>query len=218
MNQTQVKKEIASFLNRANPNFSVRDVIALMVLVRTIMEHEGNKESWKLINFYCNWTLHTKLTQTNYGHTTWVFNLLADSLNSLWGNEDVIFEAVENAVGLGTLRDDFSSFFRSIFTSDELSDEKGILSIDFLETIVYLVVNRPVCNKKKSSGVYSSGKLDINHPDSGDDVYISEIRVTVHNDSEGKEIAGLSIFADPHPPLHADDSTPFRIYQINKPN
>lgn len=217
MNQIQVKEEIAQFLNRSNDNYTVRDVIALMAMVRIIIEIEETKENWKLINYYCNWTLHSKLTQTNYGHTTWIFDLLAETLNLKWGNEKAIFDAVEKAVGLGRLRNDFEDFFRSIFSSEELSDEKAILSIGFLETIAYLIVDRPVYNKKNRQGVYSSGKLNINHPDSGDDVYISEIRVTSHNDSKVDKIAGLSIFVDPHPPLHSDNSTPFRIYQINKP-
>lgn len=216
MNETHVKKEILDFLNRTNRSFTSRDALSFMSLIRTTMEHLENKENWKVINFYCNWTLHKQLSENNYGHTPWVFNLLSEALNSHWGNDVKILETVATAVGLETLRDDMKSFLRSIFNIGELSDENTFLTTDFWETIAYLILDKPVLNKKNKTGQYTSGKLNITHPQSGYNIHISKIQVTAHLDSEGKEIAALSIFLDPHPPLHENDNTPFGIYQINK--
>lgn len=216
MNEVNVKKEILDFLNRTNRSFTTRDAISFMALIRTTLEYQGNKGSWKIINFYCNWTLHTELSQTNYGHTSWVFDLLADAFNIHWGNNDEIIDAVAKAVGLETMKNEMKAYLRGIFTIGELSEENALLNNDFWETITYLIQDRPVLNKKNNTGIYTSGKLNIINPQSNADVYISKIQLTAHLNTDSKEIAGLSIFVDPRPPLHTDDLTPFQIYQINK--
>lgn len=216
MNEVNVKKEILDFLNRTNRSFTTRDAISFMALIRTTLEYQGNKGSWKIINFYCNWTLHTELSQTNYGHTSWVFDLLADAFNIHWGNNDEIIDAVARAVGLETMKNEMKAYLRGIFTIGELSEENALLNNDFWETITYLIQDRPVLNKKNNTGIYTSGKLNIINPQSNADVYISKIQLTAHLNTDSKEIAGLSIFVDPRPPLHTDDLTPFQIYQINK--
>lgn len=216
MNEVNVKNEILDFLNRTNRSFTTRDAISFMALIRTTLEYQGNKGSWKIINFYCNWTLHAKLSQTNYGHTSWVFDLLADAFNIHWGNNDEIIDAVAKAVGLETMKNEMKAYLRGIFTIGELSEENALLNNDFWETITYLIQDRPVLNKKNNTGIYTSGKLNIINPQSNADVYISKIQLTAHLNTDSKEIAGLSIFVDPRPPLHTDDLTPFQIYQINK--
>lgn len=216
MNETHVKEEILVFLNRLNRSFTSRDALSFMALIRTTMEYLNNKEEWKVINFYCNWSLHNQLSQTNYGHTSWVFNLLAETFNNHWGNDEEILKGVTTAVGLETLRNDMKSFLRSIYNVEKLSDENALLNTDFLETIAYLILDRPVLNKKNNIGQYTSGKLNITNPQSGADVYISEIQLKAHLNSEGKEIATLAVFLDPPPPLHPNNNTPFGIYQINK--
>lgn len=211
MNEIHVKEEILSFLNRDNRSFTTRDAISFMALIRTIMEHLDNKENWKVINFYCNWTLHTQLSQSNYGYTTWIFDLLANTLNNHLGNSQAITTSVTTAVGLDTLKNDTKLFLRNIFTVGELSEENSELSNDFIETIAYLILDRPVFNKKNNAGLYTSGMLNITHPTSGATVYVSKIMVT---DSDSK--AMLSIYLDPAPPLHPNNDTPFQIVQINQ--
>lgn len=211
MNEAFLKKEILDFLNRNNPDFTTRDVISFMALVRTIMEYWGNKKHWEVINFYCNWVLHPELSQSNYGHTPWVFNLLAETLNNDYGNSEKITAGITTAVGLEKLRNDIQLFLRSIFTTEELSEENSRLNNNFMGTIAYIILGRPVFNKKNSSGIYTSGTLNIVHPISGAIVYISKIILT---DLHWK--AMLSIYLDPSPPYHTDNSAPFMIIQINQ--
>lgn len=217
MDRQQTKNELLEFLNRPNPKFSVRDVIAFMSLTRNILEYDNIKENWKLINFYCNWTVHSQLSHTNYGHTQWIFDLLANTLNLNWGNNQKIIEDVSLAVGLETLKSDFHLFLRYCFTQEEINDENTFLCNDFMETIAYIVMNRQVLNKTNVQGTYTSGKLEIKHSISDEDVYISKISLTSHF-VENKEIGGLSIFVHPSPPLHDDNNTPFQIFQINQLN
>src|SRR6185295_7947338 len=41
------------------------DVVYLMVELRKLLEHDKQKETYPVVNFYCNWSVHTKLTKSS---------------------------------------------------------------------------------------------------------------------------------------------------------
>ena len=57
-------------LNKLNEEFQkeIKDecqVFCIMSRIRKALEHHNIKDKFKIINFYCNWTLHTELDSTS---------------------------------------------------------------------------------------------------------------------------------------------------------
>ncbi|WP_162902518.1 hypothetical protein, partial [Facilibium subflavum] len=155
------------------------------------------------------------MTKYNYGHTSWVFNTIADTLNSNWGNKELILANISKAIGLETLREDINLFLRKTFNINELPDKDNLIRVNFIETVAYLILDRPIYNIKDKSKQYRCGKLDIIHEQTGKKIHISKVMLTSHKvEWERDNIACLSIFVDPKPPKHINDDIPLLIFQI----
>jgi hypothetical protein len=45
--------------------YSEQDVVYILSRIRKILEIDEKKEQYKVLNFYCNWALHSKINDTN---------------------------------------------------------------------------------------------------------------------------------------------------------
>jgi hypothetical protein len=56
--KTKLKHELMNNIN------SEKDVVFLVVLLRKLLEHGGQKKSFPILTFYCDWTVHPTLKGT----------------------------------------------------------------------------------------------------------------------------------------------------------
>ena len=39
-------------------------VVYIFVALRKLLEHDGKKDAYPVLNFYCNWVVHTRLSKS----------------------------------------------------------------------------------------------------------------------------------------------------------
>ncbi|MDO8340502.1 MAG: hypothetical protein Q7T59_00855 [Candidatus Woesebacteria bacterium] len=63
MGDIELKEKIRAALNETDINEYL--VVFVMSRIRKLLELENIKNSYKLVNIYCNWSLHTKIDRTD---------------------------------------------------------------------------------------------------------------------------------------------------------
>ena len=57
--KNDIKEKLQSVLNKEN--FKETDVIYILSRIRKLLEIDGNRKDYKVLNFYCNWALHAQI-------------------------------------------------------------------------------------------------------------------------------------------------------------
>ena len=57
--RNNIKEKLQSVLRKES--FEETDVIYILSRIRKLLEIDGNKKDFKVLNFYCNWALHAQI-------------------------------------------------------------------------------------------------------------------------------------------------------------
>lgn len=57
--RNNIKEKLQSVLQKED--FEETDVIYILSRIRKLLEIDGNKKDFKVLNFYCNWALHAQI-------------------------------------------------------------------------------------------------------------------------------------------------------------
>lgn len=65
---SKVAQNLKEFLTwiASSENMSESDIIKIMSLTRQLIEIRNEQEKFKILNFYCNWCFHSKLTKSKF--------------------------------------------------------------------------------------------------------------------------------------------------------
>jgi hypothetical protein len=98
-----LKSSINNFLN---PGLSDSDAILFMHQFREIIEIKNLQQEFCILNRFCHWTFHSKLSQNK-----WITKLFIDITMEWHSDDDKYFS---QRIGLETLRSDIISLLKSL--------------------------------------------------------------------------------------------------------
>lgn len=100
-------------------------VVYILVEIRKVLEHNTEKGRYPVLNFYCNWIVHTKLSASPVADR--IVRLLDETLYRLAnGERDVALEAqAEEFMDERLLRDELRAFLESSDLPLEICTDSG---------------------------------------------------------------------------------------------
>lgn len=147
MAREEIIEKLNNFLLKQKNLNEECGVVYLMVEIRKIMEHD-NEAKYKLLRFFCDWTVHTKKDRKMEGIVdvaTEIDNLVSsvDKITTQQ-NEQILkfFEMIE-------LRQELSQFFASHSLPDDLCrDDHNWLT--FVDSLARVLSGQPIMNPTKT--------------------------------------------------------------------
>lgn len=102
------KKEIQALLKQER--LSKSDVVNLLSQTRILIESRSLQNKFRLLNLYCNWTLHPKLSGSVIIYK--IMDQLTDILLQHHAEKNNIIHEVSNIISISGLRTDFISLYK----------------------------------------------------------------------------------------------------------
>lgn len=143
-----MRDEIIEKLNNhlGKSEYQEIDTVYLFVQVRKLLEHSSAFDRYPVLQFYCNWVVHTKLDRINSQPA--LFKLI-DDLNKAVallkmgsGFKDNALSRLSNAISDKKLRDELRRFFL------EYSLESGILEpktwVNLYKSLIGVLIDLPL--------------------------------------------------------------------------
>jgi hypothetical protein len=149
MEQINILKKLNNELNR-----DITDecqVVYILSLIRKMLEMKKQKEKYELLNFYCNWSLHSNLDQK----TKIISEMFDDHINNLEDANVIANRMKFNQVDffkLHDLRDDLKKFTTEYDLSLGLL-EKNNQWIEFVKLLLDVIEDCPIVCIKSSKKI-----------------------------------------------------------------
>lgn len=128
-------------------NINEDEIRSLMLLVRKVLETmtEQERSHYLLLNLFCNWSAHTKITKSNTGLRILakVNDALVDIRHS--GDSMQIGLKMSEALGFAGLRAELKMFFGGISVQDDLISNNDIWGMSFLINLIEIIRDVPLC-------------------------------------------------------------------------
>lgn len=104
------------------PSIGENDIRSLMILVRKCLERmpESERSQYLVLNLFCNWAVHTKITQSTTG-----LRILARINDILVKVKDIndLPKEMSDAIGFAALYSEFKLFFKQEGIAYDMSDK-----------------------------------------------------------------------------------------------
>lgn len=119
------------------------DVAFFMSQVRNLLESRNLKSKYSVLNFYCNWTFHTKIDQSMV-----CFRMLERLTENILAHKDsppnsAFFTAVSATVAVPTLRDELNAFCSEVGVPDTVCHNDQVWKT-FFSMVAAILVDRPI--------------------------------------------------------------------------
>lgn len=147
MVRTKLIKKLNSFLNK-NKVFSEEcQVVYLFVEIRKILEHDYDT-GYKLLRFFCDWTVHTKKDRKMEGIVEIVTRIdsLISSVDKITSEQN---ERILKFLEMNELRKELSQFLTSSYLPDNLCKNDRNWSA-FVDNLARVLSGHPILNPIKT--------------------------------------------------------------------
>ncbi len=143
MAREEIIEKLKNFLLKHKNLNDECGVVYLMVEIRKILEHD-NEPEYKLLRFFCDWTVHTKKDRKMEGIVDIVTEIdnLVSSVDKIttYQNEQILkfFKMKE-------LRKELTQFFASHSLPDDLCKDNHNWSV-FVDSLAWVLSGQPIMN------------------------------------------------------------------------
>lgn len=147
MARSEIIEKLSTFLNK-NKTFNEEcHVVYLLVEIRKILEHDNERE-YKLLKFFCDWTVHTKKDRSMGGIVNIVSEIdrLVSSVDKITTEQN---EQILKFLEMKELRRELSQFFPSRFLPDNLTEDDLTWST-FVDTLAQVLSGQPILKPIKT--------------------------------------------------------------------
>lgn len=147
MARIEIIEKLNSFLSK-NKTFNEEcQVVYLLVEIRKILEHD-NETGYKLLRFFCDWTVHTKKDRKMEGIIEIVTKIdsLISSVDKITTEQN---EQILKFLEMNELRKELSQFLTSRSLPNDLGKDNHNWSI-FVDILAQVLSGQPILNPIKT--------------------------------------------------------------------
>lgn len=147
MARTELIEKLNSFLDK-NKAFSEEcQIVYLMIEIRKILEHD-NESGYKLLRFFCDWTVHTKKDRKMEGIVDVVTEIdnIISSVDKITTQQN---EQILKFLEMNELRKELSQFLISRFLPKDLCEDNRNWSV-FVDILAQVLSGQPILNPIKT--------------------------------------------------------------------
>lgn len=143
----EIVEKLDKFLLKHMPFSEECEVVYLLIEIRKIMEHD-NESRYKLLRFFCDWTVHTKKDRQMEGIIGIVKKIdeLVSSVDKITTEQN---EQILKFFEMKELRDEFSQFLLNHSLSNILCTVDNNWST-FVDILTQVLSNQPIMNPIKT--------------------------------------------------------------------
>lgn len=144
MGQHQIVKKLQEEFDRELN--SEAQVVYVLVEVGKLLEHDKAKAKYRTINFYRNWVVHTKVSESTLAH-----ELIHTFDRYIIDNNADSSKTLKDFVSPQTLRIELREYLKTPHGLTFPSCEDGILWKRFVKYLARVISQTPLCTKRKAS-------------------------------------------------------------------
>lgn len=135
-----MEEEIVRKLRKAlsGPVKEEKDVVYIMVEIRKLLERSDNKSNYPLLNFYCNWALHTEISRISPARQ--ILEKIEKAISS--GKYDPF--PVEEFISFEDFRKEIKSFLTEYSLPRDLFDFANEKWINFRKIFIDILIDCPL--------------------------------------------------------------------------